>query len=80
MGRDETQKKEQSPGLLPPEETLIDVGLEETRVAVARHQAVDELLRRVEGGQRRLTNVLGDVFPRAAVYVNLGIRSRRRRS
>lgn len=60
-----------SPGLGPPQQALIDVGLQEARVAVPGHQAVDELLRRVKGRQARLADVLGDVLSGPAVYVDL---------
>lgn len=70
-GKHGPQAGEASPGLFPPQEALIDVGLQEAWVAVPGHQAVDELLRRVKGRQARLADVLGDVLSGPAVYVDL---------
>lgn len=67
-GRDGTGR---SPGLVSPQESLIDVGFQEARVAVPGHQAVDELLRRVKGRQTGLAHVLRDVLSGAAVDVDL---------
>lgn len=60
-----------SPGLVSPQESLVDVRFQEARVAVPGHQAVDELLRRVKGRQTRLAHVLRDVLSGAAVDVDL---------
>lgn len=38
----------QSPGLVSPQESLVDVRFQEARVAIPGHQAVDELLRRIK--------------------------------
>lgn len=70
-GEHAPQAGEASPGLVPPQEALVDVGLQEARVAVPGHQAVDELLRRVEGRQARLAEVPGDALSGPAVYVDL---------
>lgn len=60
-----------SPGLVSSQESLIDVGFQEARVAVPRHQAVDELLRRVKGCQTRLAHVLRDVLSGPTIYIDL---------
>ena len=41
-------KQKESTGFLSHEETLVDVRLQEPGVTISGHQAVDELLRRVE--------------------------------
>ena len=43
-----TKPNKKSTGLLPQEEALVDVRLQEPGVTISGHQAVDELLRRVE--------------------------------
>lgn len=60
-----------SPGLVSPQESLIDVGFQEARVAVPGHQAVDELLRRVKGCQTRLAHALRDVLSGPTIYIHL---------
>lgn len=60
-----------SPGLVSPQESLIDVGFQEARVAVLGHQAVNELLGRVKGCQTRLAHVLRDVLSGPTVYIDL---------
>lgn len=60
-----------SPGLVSPQESLIDVRFQEAWVAVPGHQAVDELLRRVKGCQTRLAHILRDVLSGPTIYIDL---------
>lgn len=56
---------------LSPQQSLVDLGFEEARVAVVLHQSIDQPLRPVEAIWRRARDVFADFLPRHAVNVYL---------